>query len=271
LRPISGNRLASRAELETFLRYAAGVELAVAQEYLTAAYSLKSPNGLANPLADDIRAAHGELMRIAIGEMRHLRAVNDVLRGLAEPGTFKPALQVASRIPGVDPGSTRPVRPRRATLQVIDEFIDIERPSVSVDSVYARILATFEHDGPHELEQSIRTIMAEGEDHYEAFLAIREWLGRHPNEGDFLRTLTPPSPADPAHRSLQTAYRALLEQLHNGYSLGIRAGAADVAAARTAMVGPGGIDDLAQAVTDRGLVVTFAPIDDPRFTAIDPP
>src|SRR5262249_1432700 len=155
-------------------RYAAGVELAVAQEYLTAAYSLKAPDGLANPLADDIRAAHSELMRIAIGEMRHLRAVNDVLRGLADPGTFKPALQVASNIPGVDPGSTRPVQPRPATLSVIDEFIDIERPSVSVDSVYARILATFERDGPHDLEQSIRTIMAEGEDHYETFLAIRE-------------------------------------------------------------------------------------------------
>ena len=271
LRPIAGDRLGSRAELETFLRYAAGVELAVAQEYLTAAYSLKSPDGLPNPLADDIRAAHSELMRIAIGEMRHLRAVNDVLRGLADPGTFKPALQVASRIPGVEPGTTRLVQPRRAELAVIDEFIGIESPSVSVDSVYARILATFVHDGPHDLEQSIRTIMAEGEDHYETFLAIREWLGRHPNEGDFLRAVTPPPANDPTHQTLQTTYRKLLEALHKGYTLGIRAGAPDVVAARSLMIDPGGVDAAAQAVTNRGFIVTFAPIDDPRFTSIDPP
>jgi hypothetical protein len=270
LRPIAGIRLGSRAELETFLRYAAGVELAVTQEYLTAAYSLRAPDGLPNPLADDIRAAHGELMRIAIGEMRHLRAVNDVLRGLADPGAFKPALQVASRIPGVDPGTTRPVQPRPASLKVIDEFIDIERPSVSVDGVYARILATFEHDGPRDLEQSIRTIMAEGEDHYEAFLAIREWLGRHP-EGDFLRALTPPPANDPAHQTLQATYRTLLERLHTGYSRGIRAGAGDVVAARSLMIGPGGIDASAQAVTERGFIVTFAPIDDPRFGSVAPP
>jgi hypothetical protein len=271
LRPIAGTPLGSRAELERFLRYAAGVELAVAQEYLTAAYSLKSPDGLPNPLADDIRAAHSELMRIAIGEMRHLRAVNDVLRGIADPGTFKPALQVASSVPGVAPGTTRPVLPRPATLNVIDEFIDIERPSVSVDSVYARILATFGRDGPHDLEQSIRTIMAEGEDHYETFLAIREWLGRHPDQSDFLRAVTPPPPNDPTHRTLQTTYRALLERLDKGYTLGIRAGAADVVAARTMMIGPGGVDAAAQAVTDRGFIVTFALIDDPRFKPIDPP
>ena len=166
---------------------------------------------------------------------------------------------------------SRPVLPRPAALKVIDEFIDIEAPSVSVDGVYARILATLEHDGPHDLEQSVRTIMAEGEDHYETFLAIREWLGRHPNESDFLRAVTPPPANDPTHQALQTTYRALLERLHKGYSLGIRAGAADVVAARTMMIGPGGIDAAAQAVTDRGFIVTFAPIDDPRFTSIDPP
>ena len=56
VRPVTDNPLASGAELERFLRYAAGVELTVAQEYLTAAYSLQLPAGLPQPLADDIRA-----------------------------------------------------------------------------------------------------------------------------------------------------------------------------------------------------------------------
>jgi hypothetical protein len=266
----TGDPLASGAELARFLRYAAGVELAVAQEYLAAAYSLKPPDRLANPLADDLRAAHAELMRIAIGEMKHLRAVNDVLRGLAAPGTFQPALQVASRVPGQQPGETRPVVPRAATAAAIRDFIDIERPSVSVDSVYARILATLERDGPHDLEQSVRTIMAEGEDHFETFLAIQQWLGRH-QETDYLRSTTgaPPPAGDAGHKTLQAGYLDLLQRLHRGYTLGGTAGAPFVNQARSDMVGP--IDATAQAIAERGFLVVFDRIDDPRFAPIDPP
>jgi len=140
--PVSENPLAGGAELERFLRYTAGVELTVAQEYLTAAYSLRLPAGLAQQLADDIRAAHAELMRIAIGEMRHLRAVNEVLRILLPAGAaFTPALQPASRLPGQQLGSFDPAVFTAATGQAIQRFVDIEAPSVSVDSVYARILA----------------------------------------------------------------------------------------------------------------------------------
>jgi len=269
-RQISGEPLSSRDELERYLRYAAGVELAVAQEYLTAAYSLKPPTGLPALLADDIRASYAEIMRIAIGEMRHLRAVNDVLRGLLIPGTFKPALQVASAVPGQQPGQTRPVTPRAARAATIRDFIDIERPSVSVDGVYARILATFERDGPHALEQSIRTIMAEGEDHFEAFLSIQEWLGRH-QEGDYLRSTKDVSPprGDPAHKTLQTRYFDLLQQLYRGYTLGGSAGAPDINEARMEMVGP--IDATAHEIADRGFLVVFDVISDPRFASIDPP
>src|SRR6202022_436368 len=95
------------------LNYAAGVELAVAQEYLAAAYSLKpdtDPSLGATPdLLGDVQATHAELMRIAIGEMRHIRAVNDVIRGLSDPGTFDPALRVASQLPHQDPGPFQPV------------------------------------------------------------------------------------------------------------------------------------------------------------------
>ena len=146
------------------------------QEYLTAAYSLRLPAGLAQPLAEDIRVSHAELMRIAIGEMRHLRAVNEVLRALLPTGRpFTPALQPASRLPGKLPGTFDLATFTAATRQA-SEFHRYRAPSVSVDSVYARILATLERDGPHEAEQSVRTIMAEGEEHFEAFRSIQFWL-----------------------------------------------------------------------------------------------
>jgi Ferritin-like len=271
VRPVAENPLGAGAELERFLRYAAGVELTVAQEYLTAAYSLRPPTGLPQPLADDIRASHAELMRIAIGEMRHLRAVNEVLRILLPPGAaFVPALRPASRLPGKQPGTFDPASFTTATRQAIQNFIDIEAPSVSVDSVYARILATLERDGPHDAEQSVRTIMAEGEDHFEAFRAIQVWLSAH-QEQQYLRSTsnTAPPAGDPDHGELQARYRAILEQLHRGYSFGNPGGAPDINGARMDMVGP--LDAAAQSIARRGFLVIFDPIADPRFAPIDPP
>jgi hypothetical protein len=271
VRPVTDNPLASGAELERFLRYAAGVELTVAQEYLTAAYSLQLPAGLPQPLADDIRASHAELMRIAIGEMRHLRAVNDVLRALLPAGTaFAPALQPASQLPGKQRGTFDPASFTAATRQAIQNFIDIEAPSMSVDSVYARILATLERDGPHDAEQSVRTIMAEGEDHFEAFRAMQVWLSTH-QESEYLRSTAgaAPPPDDPDHQELQTTYRAILEQLHRGYTFGNPGGAPDINGARMDMVGP--LDAAAQKIAERGFLVIFDPLTDPRFAPIDPP
>jgi hypothetical protein len=270
VRPIADDPLGSGAELERFLRYAAGVELTVAQQYLTAAYSLKLPDRLSQPLADDIRVSHAELMRIAIGEMRHLRAVNEVLRALLPAGAaFVPALRPASRLPGKAPGTFDPAGFTAATRQAIQNFIDIEAPSVSVDSVYARILATLQRDGPHAAEQSVRTIMAEGEDHFETFRAIQVWLSAH-QEPDYLRAGagTPP-PDDADHLTLQTTYRQILERLYQGYTIGNPSGAPGINAARADMVGQ--LDAAAQRLAGRGFLVIFDPLTDPRFAPLDPP
>src|SRR5262249_24387965 len=151
---------------------------AVIHEYLAAAYSLKLTT-LAPPVNDDVVAAHAELMRITYNEMRHLRAVNDVLRALDSAAPFVPALRVASEVPGSQPGTLRPVMPRPAIAQALQDFIDLERPSVSVDGLYSRILASLVQFGSDEMQQTIRSIMAEGEDHFETFEFIREWLARH--------------------------------------------------------------------------------------------
>ena len=268
----TASKLASLAELETNLRYAAGVELAVIHEYLAAAYSLKTA-GLAPGVREDAIAARAELMRIAYGEMRHVRAANDVLRALDGDKAFVPALRVASEVPGIQAGTFRPVAPRPATPDTIQAFIDIESPSASVDGVYSRILATLEDFGTDEMRQTIRSVMADGESHFETFGFVQEWLGRH-KPADYLRklNLTVPPAGNPRHLKLQKEYKALLLRLFHGYTLGIPSGAPDINAARNAMLGDGGLNGAAEAVAEDGFLVVLDPItDDPLLAPVGHP
>jgi hypothetical protein len=268
-----GQPFGTAAELQQHLRYAAGVELAVVQEYLAAAYSLRDPAEVPAVMREDVAAARAELLRVAFSEMRHVRAVNDVLRSLPRQGAFVPALRVASRVPGIEPGQFRLVQVRPATPQAIEDFIAIELPSVSVDGLYARILATLDRDGTDEQEQTIRTVMAEGEEHFQTFLFIREWLRPHAPAA-YLRgpNLTVPPATQADHVLLQARYRAILDQLHDGYTLGLPSGRMDINTARMAMVGAGGIEGAAEAVAAAGFLVKFDVIpNDPRFQPVDPP
>jgi hypothetical protein len=274
-RDFTGKPLGSKNMLEAQLRYAAGVELAVTQEYLAAAYSLKNERDLTGAIRDDVRAAYAEIKRIAIGEMRHLRAVNDVLASLLGRPKYKPALRVASKIPGVKPGHSVEVQPRPLTKDALESFIQIEAPSESVDGVYANILATLNQGYPEDDVQAIRTVMAEGEDHYRTFLDIREWLKPYlDDERKYLRAgpLTPPPPDNEAHKTLQTRYLALLDMLYTGYNLGMPDGAASLNKARNAMIEDNdSIVAAAEAVAETGYLVVFDIPTDPRFTAIPLP
>jgi hypothetical protein len=280
-KPVQGVPFASRVELLANLNYAAGVELAVAQEYLAAAYSLKPDNDpavAANPvLRGDIKAARSEFIRVAVGEMRHTRAVNDVIRGLSDPASFEPALRVATKVAHQNPGPFRPVMARPATREAVADFIQIEAQSAGVDSLYENILATLEFPPADvasfvtdEWKQAIRSIIAEGEDHFETFLNIQEWFKTH-NEADYLRstTLAPPPAGNAANAALQSAYAALLDILHTGYKKGRFLGATEINAARNTMVGP--LAAKAEAVATQNFLVTFTTPADPRFAPIDPP
>jgi Ferritin-like len=265
--------LANQDALLAQLRYAAGVEIAAMQEYLTAAWSLRPAVGQAEPLLGDLKAAFHEIQRVAIGEMRHVRAVNDALAALSAPGQFVPALAVAAQVPGATPGSLRPVQLRPATTEVIDSFIALEAPSQSVDGLYGRILATLETmPGTEPVQETVRTVMAEGEDHWETFLAIKEWLGRHP-AADTLRAvdLQPPPAGNAAHQTLQQRYLTLLERLHSGYRQRLPQGASDINTARAAMLGVDGIQGALDAVAAGPFLVVFDPIEDPRFAPIQSP
>jgi len=255
------------------LRYAAGVELAVMLEYLSAAWSLRRDvNALPPDLRNDVRSAFAEIRRIAIGEMLHLRAVNDLLSGLSGPA-FEPALAVASAIPFSGPGGFRPLQFRAADPATIADFIAFEAPSQGIDGLYARILASLTAGmGTEEQIQSVRALISEGGDHFQTFLFVNEWLGRHTPPSMYLVAGGPADPgASPEHGALQQAYSDLLTALHTGFKAGIPAGAATINAARASMLGPTGIEGKLDAIAAKGFLVKFDALADPRFSPIAPP
>ena len=255
------------ATLVLHLRWAAGVEIAVIHEYLAAMYSLNRNVAGAN-LRDDVDSARAELLRILYSEMIHLRKVNDILRPFhTGAGPFVPALRVAATLRG------NPVRARRLEPDVLTEFIELERPSASVDGLYARILATLEADAQRELEAEIvRGIMVDGLDHFQTFEFISEWLSDHPNPDSYLLPLNPPTGNETTHRQLQVRYREILTALRQAYVQGLPTGASAIVQARTLMLGANGLEGRCENVAAAGLLVTFDAItDDPDFAPMPAP
>lgn len=264
--------LASREELQLYLRYAAGLELAAIQEYLSAAYSLRSPASLAaGSLRNRVTASFAELMRIAYGEMRHLRAVNNVLQALNGPA-YTPALQVAKTIPDAA-GNQRPPRARILDPQALLDFLALEQANSGADELYARIYATLRQPGfGSDADcQSIRYIMAEGQDHFETFENMQVWL-RDFQPGQYLHQPLVQAPASNSrNQALQNAYRKLLEKLYAGYQAGMPQGAVDINTARGDMVAANGFGSVARAVINAGFLLSFDTISDPRFAPVAPP
>jgi hypothetical protein len=262
------------ATLLSWLRYAAGVEHGAMLEYLTAAWSIRRPDSnTPSELRGDLLAAFDEIRRVAIGEMRHLRAVNDVLTHFQPRPNFTPALGVATLLPGDGPGTTRPLRFRSASAETLDDFIAIEAPFMSVDSVYGRILATVEAmPSTDEQQHTLRTVMAEGEEHWRTFRFVKDWLTLHP-PGDYLRgaNLQPPPAGNEPHATLQRRYRALLDRLFQSYADGMPRGALPLNAARASMLGADGIEGALDAVANQGFLAVFDSVPDPRFASVAPP
>jgi len=262
------------AKVESFLRYAAGVELAVIQEYLVAMYSLRPDAGQADSeLRLDVTSARAELLRIAISEMHHLRVANDVLRRWLESRNgqqpFVPALAVADQVPSGPMGAFRPRALKALTPAVLQGFINIERPSQAVDGLYARIFVTLRPVLP-AAAADIRSVMMDGETHYETFRFVQEWLGRH-DPADYLLDLPEPPKNLPAHVALQARYVEILNALLNAYQLGLPAGRAALDQARGLMLGADGLEGLAQSVVAAGFGVRFDPVPAPGFGSIPNP
>jgi hypothetical protein len=257
------------------LRYAAGVEVAVMVEYLAAVYSLEVSAGApGSELRDDVRAARQQLLLVAISEMRHLREVNSVLAALhrrtGATAPFTPALGIATVLRGTAGFPDRGVRFRRLTPDVMDEFVRVEAPSDTVDGLYSSLLATFERDSDDDLADSIRSVMADGSEHFATFRAMQEWLARH-EPAEYLRPLQDAPGSDTGLRALQQRYEQVLDLLFQGYRIGVSAGTSRVNDARAVMLGPQGIDSACEDLARRGFQPVFSVPADPRFAPVSPP
>jgi hypothetical protein len=80
-----------------------------------------------------------------------------------------------------------------------------------------------------------------------------------------------PPAGNAEHAALQQRFGALLDALYTGFKKRVPAGASDINAARSAMLGPTGIEGALDAIAAKGLLVTFDPIADPRFAPISHP
>ena len=257
------------------LRYAAAVEVAVMVEYLAAVYSLNPTAGTAGSvLRDDVRAARQQLLLVAISEMRHLREVNGVLFDLHQrsgaAGPFSPALGIATVLRGTAGFPDRAPTFRPLTPEVMDEFVRVEAPSLTIDGLYSSLLATFVRDGEDDLADTIRSVMADGSEHFATFKAMQEWLGRHA-PGAYLRPVRRVQPGDPVLATLQQRYERVLDLLFEGYRRGVPLGTSRVNSARTGMLGPQGIDGACEDLARSGVLPVFAVPGDSRFAPIAPP
>jgi hypothetical protein len=156
------------------------------------------------------------------------------------------------------------------TPAVLAEFIAIEKPSDSIDGLYAAMMLTLENFGLSAQAQAIKSVMADGFDHYETYLDVQEWLSRHqPN--DYLLNLSQPEPNEPAHRRLQDLLLQLLQALRRGYAAGLPGGADSIAQARDLMLG-NGVMAACEALRTNGKLVIFDPIvSDPDFGIVAKP
>jgi hypothetical protein len=150
------------------------------------------------------------------------------------------------------------------------EFVRVEAPSLTVDGLYSSLLATFEREGDDDLAASIRSVMADGAEHYASFLAIQEWLDRH-DPVQYLRPLRPAPAADQGLRTLQQRYEQVLDNLFQGYRLGVPSGTSRINTARQTMLGSQGVDGACEALAQQGFQPAFAVPADPRFAAVPPP
>ena len=217
------------------LKRLAGVEHAVCLMYLYAAFSVRVPlGGPQDPACDKeqdaLRVCAGELFRIAKEEMLHLRWVNDALALVGQGPALERADQFGTPVRNF---ALRPV-----TDEVLKEFIDIERPSAlahvpgRTGGMYVELLdevgrlreraTSPDRDKFERLQEIIKLLIDEGDDHFERFERIKLAWDKIPEPR--LRVGRGPYPAGeeppeltPALDAADASYARLLDCLCRAY------------------------------------------------------
>jgi hypothetical protein len=227
----------------------AALEHTVALEYLYARYSVRNPKAN-DPMKDELTFVRHELLLIAVGEMRHLRWVNQLLWELDHrritSHRFGPSLGLVNGLLPAAGGKTRSKALRPLTAQVLDDFIAVEAPSGTLDGEYAEVVSTLrdQTEYPQELAHLAERIIADGMEHYSRFREIRVTLKPFfaGNPPPYLVNLQPADPRNALAKKALGAYEQIKTDLQNAYAKGDAEDFGNLAAARSLMFQ---LDDLA--------------------------
>jgi Ferritin-like len=265
----TANPYANPDELAAKLVELAGLEHVLCLEYLYAMYSLLTPAEIDRntwpKLGDDLTFVRHELLLIAVGEMRHLRWVNQLLWELDHTGilvgNYGPALQVATEIP-VANGQVRPRQLRPLDRATLTDFIAVEAPSSGIDGQYSRVLATLRQPQyPESLYQLAGKIIADGVEHFSKFSEVQTILSSYDRDSapnnfipPYLRNITP-APSDNAEaQQALNRYSQILANLATAYASGDMEDAGNIVAARQEMIG---LDVIAKQIANNGIGIPF--------------
>ena len=267
-------------ELTPRLKVLAGMEQALALEYLYARYSVRFDD----PTLADEEQQHAdfiahELLAIAVSEMMHLRWANQLMWELSHRKAgqqYVPSLRVGSQVPGAPAApsngkaAAQPVmrKPEMRPLnQALVDFLAAEAPSGTLEGQYARIFATVRQDSVAAIRELVSRIIADGVSHYSRFLEIQTILSYYaspagrPRRGTqpmgdvkLVRKLELGDPADRRFANIADAYRSLLGSLLSAYRHG---DAEDREAVVNARVQMGIIDKEATALARQNIGVPF--------------
>jgi ferritin-like protein len=260
---------ASPAELRDQLQTLASLEHLVALLYLYARYSVVTPSeaqaaasrlGLPT-LVDDAAFARHVLLDVAVGEMQHLRRVNQILWHLFEarvvpgwdvyePSVTRPALVIPAA--GAFPATPAALQPLTPATQAL--FVAIEEPSSFIDGRYARATATLLRASyPPHLHDLASAIARDGEQHYLRFRDMQTVLAAY-SADTYLRPIVPGSPQDPQVQAALDAYASITRDLFAGYQRGDPMNLKSVAASRASMFV---LDHQAEELARRNVGVPF--------------
>jgi ferritin-like protein len=207
----------------------APLEMTLALEYLYARFSLRAPQECpANlPLmADDMLFARHVVISLAVAEMEHIRAANEMLWLLHDAKlipNFTPVLSPAALVRMGADGKPRPRQLRRLERAALDDFIAVEQPSGFINGAYAKAIATLKQPiYPKNILQISERIVADGTQHYEQFRDVAEVLRAYEGtdaEGKpvypYLRDVRVGSPAE-AKEGL-ALFNTILGELNTAY------------------------------------------------------
>ena len=218
------------------LRTLAGMEQALALEYLYARYTVRYYENLpAETQAHAEFIAH-EVLNVAIGEMMHLRWANELLAELQKMAGRKvePELKVGTRVPsakfiGEDDFKREPqyevidrLTKERPIDEAIADFVAAELPSGTLHGKYARILVVLKHGWPltgevrPDLVELVERIAAEGVEHYSRFREIQA-LVNGPGGRNLVKDLKKLDHNSVEYEHARDLYRKVIDGLLQAY------------------------------------------------------